>query len=106
MSTTTITVNITLTMPEQSDASDIKKRTIAVPKGIASIEEIKQSIQNINPYLAGTASTNQTLLRYARGIKATFQETVKDGAETYTYIPNQISKAEIVTITEDVIYGN
>lgn len=109
MSTTTKTLDITFLMTEAEDPSDTKTRKISVPANPSTTtSEIKTRIGNINSFLpvADTTTVTGGLVDYAKGIRATFQEVEKDGADTYTYIPTSISKAEVVTITEDIIYGN
>lgn len=108
MSTTTKTLDITLLLTEADDANDTKTRKISTPCGDTTSTEIKNRIATINTYLPTADSTTLTgdVIDYAKGIRATFQEVEKDGGDTYTYSPSSISKAEIVTITEDIIYGN
>lgn len=108
MSTTTKTLDITLLLTEQDDPNDTRTRKISTPCGDATTATIKTRIGNINSFLpvADTTTVTGGLVESAKGIRATFQEVEKDGGDTYTYIPNSISKAEIVTVTEDVIYGN
>lgn len=109
MSTTTKTLDITFSMPEQNNQTDIKTRKISTPANPStSTTEIKSRIGTLNSILPTADSATQTgaVVDYAKGIRATFQEEVKEGNETYVYIPNTIIKAELVTITEDVIYGN
>lgn len=108
MSTTTKTLDVTLLLTEQDDPNDTKTRKISIPCGDATTETIKTRIGTMNTYLPTATSTTQTggVIDFAQGICATFQEVEKDGGDTYTYTPSLISKAEIVTITEDIIYGN
>ena len=108
MSTTTKTLDITLLLTEADDPNDTKTRKISTPCGDATTETIKTRIGNLNSFLpvADTTTVTGGLVDSAKGIRATFQEVEKDGGDTYTYTPTSISKAEIVTITEDVIYGN
>lgn len=105
MSTTMKTLDITLLLTEQDDPNDTKTRKISTPcNEDTSTSEIKNRIRSMNNAFNSTQTGG--IADYANGIKVTFQEVEKDGGDTYTYIPNSISKAEIVTITEDVIYGN
>lgn len=109
MSTTTKTLDITFLMTESEDPSDTKTRKISTPANPSTTAtEIKNRIATLNSILPTADSATQTgaVVDYAKGIRATFQEVEKDGADTYTYTPTSISKAELVTITEDIIYGN
>lgn len=107
MSTTTKTLDVTLYMEEQTNATDTKTRKISVPcNQSTATADIVQHIKSLNPFIAGTATATGGMQDFGAGIRITFQETVTDGNETYTYIPKSITKAEIVTVTEDVIYGN
>lgn len=107
MSTTTKTLDVTLYMEEQTNATDTKTRKISVPcNQNTATSTIVTRIKGMNPFIAGTATATGGMQDFGAGIRATFQETVTEGNETYTYIPKSITKAEIVTITEDVIYGN
>lgn len=108
MSTTTKTLDITLLLTEADDPNDTKTRKISTPCGDTTTAEIKTRIGSINRYLpdAGTTTDTGGVIDYVKGIYATFQEVEKDGGDTYTYSPYSISKAEIVTVTEDIIYGN
>lgn len=107
MSTTTQTLDVTLLMTEESDPTDTKTRKISVPcNQNTSTADIVQRIKSLNPFIAGTATATGGMQDFGAGIRATFQEVEKDGGDTYTYIPSSISKAEIVTVTEDIIYGN
>lgn len=105
--TTTKTLDITLLLKEQDDPNDTKTRKISTPCGDATAATIKTRISQLNQKIADWTSTvTGGLDDVGRGIRITFQEEVKEGNETYVYIPNTITKAELVTITEDVIYGN
>ena len=108
MSTTTKTLDITLLLTEQDDVNDTKTRKISVPCNPETTPAtIKTRINQLNPKIADWTSTvTGGLDDVGRGIRVTFQEVENDGADTYTYIPSSISKAEIVTVTEDIIYGN
>ena len=108
MSTTTKTLDITLLLTEQDDANDTKTRKISVPCNPETTPAtIKTRIKSLNPFIAGTATATGGMQDdLGAGIRATFKEVEKDGGDTYTYIPSSISKAEIVTVTEDIIYGN
>ena len=104
MSTTTKTLDITLLLTEQDDPNDTRTRKISTPCGDATNAEIKTRIGSMNTAFNSTQTGG--IVDYANGMKTTFQEVEKDGGDTYTYIPSSISKAEIVTVTEDIIYGN
>lgn len=107
MSTTTKTLDVTLLMTEADDANDTITRKISVPCNPETTPAtIVQRIKSLNPFIAGTATATGGMQDLGAGIRATFQEVEKDGGDTYTYIPSAISKAEIVTVTEDIIYGN
>ena len=106
MSTTTKTLDITLLLTEADDPNDTKTRKISTPCGDATAATIVQRIKSLNPFIAGTATATGGMQDFGAGIRTTFQEVEKDGGDTYTYTPSSISKAEIVTITEDIIYGN
>lgn len=107
MSTTTKTLDITLLLTERDDANDTKTRKISTPCGDATAATIKTRISQLNTKIADWTSTvTGGLDDVGRGIRVTFQEVEKDGGDTYTYIPSYISKAEIVTTTEDTVYGN
>ena len=107
MSTTTKTLDVTLLMTEADDANDTITRKISVPCNPETTPAtIKTRIKSLNPFIAGTATGTGGMQDFGEGIRETFQETVTEGNETYTYIPKSITKAEIVTVTEDVIYGN
>lgn len=104
MSTTTKTLDVTLLMQEQNNPADTKTKKISTPCGDITVSGIKDRINSMNTAFNSTQTGG--IVDYAQGIKATFQEVETDGGDTYTYIPASISKAEIVTITEDTIYGN
>lgn len=107
MSTTTKTLDVTLLMTEANDPTDTKTRKISVPcNSETAPATIVQRIKSLNPFIAGTATATGGMQDYGEGVRVTFQEVEKDGADTYTYTPSSISKAEIVTVTEDIIYGN
>ena len=108
MSTTTKTLDITLLLTEQNDPNNTKTRKISTPCGDATTETIKTRIGTMNTYLPTASSSTESggIIDYVKGISTTFQEVEKDGGDTYTYIPHSISKAEVVTVTEDIIYGN
>lgn len=106
MSTTTKTLDVTLLLTEQDDTNDTKTRKISIPCGDTTAATIVQRIKSLNPFIAGTATATGGMQDFGAGIRTTFQEVEKDGGDTYTYTPSYISKAEIVTITEDIIYGN
>lgn len=109
MSTTTKTLDVTFLMTEASDPTDTKTRKISVPANPSTTTtDIKTRIKSINTYLPTADSETSTggVIDFVKGISATFQEVEKDGADTYTYIPKSITKAELVTTTEDIIYGN
>lgn len=107
MSTTTQTLDVTLLMTEASDPTDTKTRKISVPcNQNTSTADIVTRIKALNPFIAGTATATGGMQDFGAGIRTTFQEVETDGGDTYTYTPSSISKAEVVTITEDIIYGN
>lgn len=104
---TTKTLDITLNMPEQSNPTDIKTKKISIPfEGTLSNAQVVTRVKEMSGYLTTPSTLHGQNTDGARGIAATFKETVVDGADTYVYIPKSITKAEIVTTTEDIIYGN
>lgn len=106
MSTTTKNLQVTFISTERDDPSDTINKRITVPcNPETSPADITTRIKTISNALTDPTISGG-LKEFADGIKATFQETIKDGGDTYIYTPARISKAEIVTITEDIIYGN
>lgn len=107
MATTKQTLDITLQYIELNDANDNPTRKISVPcNSSTTASTITNNVKTLNQYLTNQQTSAGAIKDYSDGIKATFQYQEKDGADTYTYLPQTIIKAEIVTVTEDIIYGN
>ena len=104
MSTTTKYYAVTLLLEDTEDNDNTKTRTFNIP--MAMQEPTIQEMRTRTMELITALATNATTGYGAQAIQTAFQETEKVDGETITYIPKGISKAELVTITEDVIYGS
>lgn len=108
MSTTTKNLNVTFTYDElpsggsrqQSD----KTRKISIPcNGDITTEGIRTRVKAIATALQNPSTTGTQEQQYAYNMQFLLSEI--DEFDTQ-YFPSGITKAEIVTITEDTIYGN
>ena len=108
MSTTTKNLDVTFTYDElpsggSKQPSD-KTRKISIPcNGAIANEGIRTRVKAIDAALQNPSASGTQEQRYAYDMQFLLSEI--DDFDTQ-YFPSGITKAEIVTITEDVIYGN
>ena len=108
MSTTTKNLNVTFTYDElpsggSKQPSD-KTRKISIPcNGDITTEGIRTRVKAINTALQNPSASGTQEQQYAYNMQFLLSEI--DELDTQ-YFPSGINKAEIVTITEDTIYGN
>lgn len=107
MSTTTKNLDITLRLTERDDPTDTITRRMSIPcNPDTSPATMVTNIKRMNNAMGPNSTEVAGLIQTANAIKVTFQEIQKEGGDTYIYTPSSIIKAEIVNVTEDVIYGN
>lgn len=104
MSTTTKNLSLTLKLINSEDSTDIITRNFSIPFSVdvsVSDNTVKNRVSTLNTSLA----TNSTTGYGAQAIQQAFREMITQDGDTITYIPKGVQKAEIVTVTEDVIYS-
>ena len=104
MSTTTKYYAVTLLLEDTTNNDNTKTRTFNIPMATQepTIQEMRTRTMELNTALANNATTAYG----AQAIQTAFEETEKVDGYYVIYTPKGISKAELVTITEDVIYGS